>query len=281
MFISWAAPRYKINTIKVTMNALCDWCKSVGSDTSSVMNKVTKELLSTVEREQGSEGLPVGKLGMTKAVLKLIISWCAEKARNCDHGWPHLFYRDICWLVIEFFTSIRRSELIALKMSDVVLRGTSTTSHISINIRKSKTDKKGEGIAVAISGATSEGWDLFSKVERYKNIRLEMGASPNDPFLVGWDLDQMCLGPKALANGQALAARMRTLLKDILQKIPGLDINPEAYGMHSLRRGGVVAAWAAGVDVEKNRHHGLWKSDAFRSYLTAGLDIKLSVTAAM
>ena len=121
----------------------------------------------------------------------------------------------------------------------------------------------------------------YSKIERYEQTRLEMGASPEDPFLVSWDLDHMQLSPNGLTNGQALAARMRKLLGDIMHETPGLDINPYSYGMHSLRRGGVVAAWAAGVDLENIRCHGRWKSDAFRSYLTAGLDIKLAVTAAM
>jgi hypothetical protein len=79
-----------------------------------------------------------------------------------------------------------------------------------------------------------------------------------------------------------LADRLKDLLLSIKPIHPHLDINPQAYGMHSLRRGGVVAAWQSGqVDVEKIKAHGRWKSDAVRSYMTAGLDIKLSVAAAM
>lgn len=91
----------------------------------------------------------------------------------------------------------------------------------------------------------------------------------------------MRLGSTRIANGQALAVRLKGYLTELRDKYPGIAVNPASYGMHSLRRGGVVAAWKAGVDIEKIRMHGRWRSDAVRVYMTAGLDIKLSVTAAM
>jgi hypothetical protein len=51
--------------------------------------------------------------------------------------------------------------------------------------------------------------------------------------------------------------------------------------MHSLRRGGTVAAWAGGMDIEKLKAHGRWRSDAIKAYLTASIEIKLSVTLSM
>ena len=82
-------------------------------------------------------------------------------------------------------------------------------------------------------------------------------------------------------TSQALATRLKTLLTRLIQQVSGLDVNPSDYGMHSLRRGGTIAAWAAGVDVEKIKAHGRWRSEAVRVYMTAGPDIKLSVTSAM
>jgi hypothetical protein len=51
--------------------------------------------------------------------------------------------------------------------------------------------------------------------------------------------------------------------------------------MHSLRRGGTVAAWAAGMDKARLMAHGRWRSNAIKAYLTASLAIKLSVTQSM
>lgn len=63
---------------------------------------------------------------------------------------------------------------------------------------------------------------------------------------------------------------------------PTIADNPSSYGMHSLRRGGVVAAWQAGVDIERLKAHGRWRSDAIiRSYMTGNTAIKLSVTRCM
>ena len=77
------------------------------------------------------------------------------------------------------------------------------------------------------------------------------------PFLVGRDLDTLRQKKEGLANGEALASRLHKHLQDLLQIHPDLVVNPQSYGMHSLRRGGVLAAWQAGVDIEKKiRAHG-------------------------
>lgn len=280
LFVAWASTRYKISTIKVTMSALIDWCKSKSVTSLAVTSKEVKDLLATVAREQGEAGVPVGKTGMSKGSLAHLLTWCAQAARM-DTTFASLYFRDSCWLVLGFFGMLRRSELIALKMTDVTLPGIGATRHIMLRIRKSKTDKRSAGASVLIAGTTQEGWDLLGKVQRYQNIRLGMGAQPEDPFLVGWDLDTLTLGKSAIKSGQGLATRLKKLLSDVVLRVRGLDLNPATYGMHSLRRGGVVAAWGAGVDLEKIKAHGRWRSDAVRAYLTAGTDIKLSVTAAM
>ena len=109
------------------------------------------------------------------------------------------------------------------------------------------------------------------------NHRLKQGAKADSSLFSKWDLD-LQQSDSALANGQALAARLRTYLVHAQESHPGLTINVNSYGMHSLRRGGVTAAWEAGMDVSKLKAHGRWKSEAIRVYLEATLPIKLSVT---
>ena len=96
-----------------------------------------------------------------------------------------------------------------------------------------------------------------------------------------WDLDNYQLGFTKLGSGQALAQRLKLYLQQLKIRHPALSVNPNSYGMHSLRRGGVVAAWGAGVELKKIKAHGRWKSDAVRAYMQATLPIKLSVTQAM
>ena len=281
LFIGWAASRYKISTIRTTLNAVADWGKAnLAQDSTNVFNLSTKRMLRSLEIEQGPTGLPVGKKGMTKENLGLLIAYAAHQARSHPHM-ASLYHRDIAMMVIGFFGLLRRSELIALRMGEVSFPGINGKKHTRLHIRKSKTDPAGVGAEILISGSTKDGWTLHDKIRRFYNLRLEMGAQPEDPFLVRWDLDRFSLSKHALQTGQALASRLKSLIRGLRDTIPGLNINPEAYGMHSLRRGGTVAAWAAGVDMEKIKAHGRWRSEAVRVYLTAGPDIKLSVTAAM
>ena len=278
LFIAWGASRYKYNTILSTVSALIDWCISKGAPRDSLTCSAVTRLLKTVKAEQGPAGLPFGKTGMSKDLLGKLLTHVAVEAKSRPTFAPLLF-RDSAWLVLGFFGLLRRSELVALRMSDVVLTGTGTNSFITVRIRHSKTDRQGAGVDVLITGHTCGGWDLTSKVARFQKLRLLAGAGPEDPFLVGWDLDTLRQKKKGLANGEA--SRLHKHLHDLLQIHPDLVVNPQSYGMHNLRRGGVLAAWKAGVDIEKIRAHGRWKSDAVRAYMTAGWDIKLAVTPVM
>jgi hypothetical protein len=82
LFISWAASRYKFNTIQSTLSALIDWHKSKGVSYEGVSNKAVKELMQTIKAEQGPQGLPVGKQGMSKPVLKLLLGYLQRQKRT-------------------------------------------------------------------------------------------------------------------------------------------------------------------------------------------------------
>jgi hypothetical protein len=71
MFITWAAGKYKYNTIASTMSV--DWHKSKGIEYLAISCRSTKEMLATVKAEQGPAGLSAGKQGLTKAMLKLLL----------------------------------------------------------------------------------------------------------------------------------------------------------------------------------------------------------------
>lgn len=282
LFIAWAGKRYKISTIKSTMAALSNWCKSKGVDPKPcISNPQVKQLIATTEAEQGPAGLPVGKAGMSKALLGLLWSHCAKEARG-DPNRAQLYCRDIAWLLLGFYGMLRRSELVALSMGDVEITGMGSASpHIKLTIRTSKTDRRGAGAEVFIAASTQEGWDLAAAVASYFNLRMQAGACASDPFLVTWDPKAQRLTGERFKTSQALSDRLQSLLTTLTMLHPGIPVNPASYGMHSLRRGGVLAAWAGGVDIEKIKVHGRWASDAVRAYMTAGMSIKLLVTRAM
>ena len=284
MFIAWAATKYKFQTVRSTVDALADWCKSKSAPTDSIRCKSVSELMKTAQLESGPSGLPQGKQGMSTALLEALVAHLGALKR-ADTTMAPLHTRDIAWLLLGFYGMLRRSELIGLKMHDVTLTGLDASSgHITLRVSKSKTDRQGVGALVHIAGVTGRHRaDLWSPVKRYLDLRLAAGARPTDPFLVAWDLDNYRLSQdRPLTTSQALASQLTRHLKRLKQTYPGMPICPVAYGMHSLRRGGVLAAWEAGVDIHLIKAHGRWRSDnGMRPYMTAGLEIKLQVTSRM
>jgi hypothetical protein len=172
-----------------------------------------------------------------------------------------LCHRDRAWLALGFFGLLRRSELIALQMRDLQFVHHTSKPHLLVTIRRSKTDNVGAGQQVSLAHKTASGIGIWQLVHTWYQARLDQGASEGDPFLTAWDLDARAMGHKPLRTGEALANRLRAHLQSLKQKYPHLSLNVQSYAMHSLRRGGTVAAWEAGVDRDTIKGHGRWKSE--------------------
>jgi integrase len=281
LFIGYAASKYKVSTIRVTLAALVDWHKSKGADHASVSpaHPDIRPLLTTLENHAGPAGLPQGKQGMSRELLLLTLRH-VHAMQSTDRANAQLYLRDWNWLALGYFGMFRRSELVALKLSDVTIH-TTPTPHITLRIRKSKADQRGAGATVTLVAITRDHIRLADKLSELLTVRKQNGAGPSDPLFPSWDLDTRTLSrTAALSSGQALAKRL-TLYLTTLAKTYNVSVNPQSYGMHSLRRGGVVAAWAAKLDLERIKSHGRWRSSAVNAYLVADLPIRLSVSAAM
>ena len=128
----------------------------------------------------------------------------------------------------------------------------------------------------------SRGLSIWDTVWRYKEYRRQQGAADCDPFLTAWDFKARRLSDNSpISSGQTLAERLRTYLTLLKRWNPALSLCPQSYGMHSLRRGGVVAAWESGVPIELLMVHGRWRSRAIMAYLQATVAHQLTVSAAM
>ena len=280
MFITWAAGKYKYNTIASTMSALVDWHKSKGIEYPAINSKRTKDLLATIKAEQGPAGLPAGKQGLTKAMLKLLLVHLHRQSKKTP-DMSHIYLRDECAFLLGFYGMLRRSEIASLTLDDVTTGSTNGRPYVELNIRKSKTDRGCVGASVTIAGVTSDGIDIVGPLQRYIMQRTKHAPSQTAPLFTSWDLDTKALTAATPLSGQALAIRLRQHLETIKAKHPDIEVNPSSYGMHSLRRGGVIAAWEAGVDLEKIKSHGRWRSDAVRAYMQATRAIRLQVTSRM
>ena len=280
LFISWAAGKYKYNTIQSTISALADWHKSKGIEHTAISCRATKTLLATVKTTQGPAGLPAGKQGLTKPMLRLLITYLHNQAK-AEPSTAELLLRDECVVLLGFYGMLRRSEIVALTLEDVRTGTADDKPYVELHIKKSKTDRGRVGATVTITGNTSDGINILKPLTRYLEARAEHAPSQTSPLFTAWDLDSLTCKAATALTGQALAKRLQLHLKALKAKYPNIQVNPCSYGMHSLRRGGVIAAWEAGVDIEKIKSHGRWRSDAVRAYMQATRTIRLMVTSCM
>ncbi|WIA16725.1 hypothetical protein OEZ85_013379 [Tetradesmus obliquus] len=192
-----------------------------------------------------------------------------------------LYLKDTCWVLLGFFGMLRRPEIIALQMRDITLDSSAEQKCVERHIRRSKNDRRGEGVVVTIVGTTNNGIRIADLMEEWLALRQHSSAPPTDPLSPKWDLDNLCIPNSPIKSAQALNLCLKTYLTDLKAKYPSLPVNPSTYGMHSLRRGGVMAAWLAGVDVEKIKAHGRWRSDAVRAYMQTTRIMRMVVTQTM
>lgn len=280
LFLSWAAAKYKFNTIQSTLSALIDWHKSKDIPYTAISCQATKQLLATIKSEQGPAGLPAGKQGLTKNMLRLLLAYL-HKTGAQQPDMQELLLRDECAVLLGFYGMLRRSEIVALTLEDVKFGTFKGKKYVEVTIRRSKTDRGRVGASVTITGTTCDGIDIAGPLEHYMHIRAAQMPTPTSPFLVRWDLDAKTGRSDTGITGQALARRLQQHLRSLKRKYPSIRVNPDSYGMHSLRRGGVTAAWEAGIDIEKIKAHGRWRSDAVRTYMQANRSIRLMVTCNM
>jgi hypothetical protein len=166
-------------------------------------------------------------------------------------------------------------------MRDIVIGRSGDTPYVELRIRTSKTDKRSVGATVTITGRTKDNIRVADLLNEWLAVRSKAGPGPEDPLFTAWDLDAFAPSNSPIKSGQALALRLNKHLTEMKQAHPQIAINPATYGMHSLRRGGVMAAWKAGVDVEKIKAHGRWKSDAIKAYMHTTRQMRLMVTTSM
>ena len=281
LFMAWASGRYKVGTIESTLSAIKDWHKSKGADYSHLCTDTIKNLLNAIKIQQGPEGIPKGKVGLTKPILRLLVKYLAVKRKGADQHTQWLHLRDLTWILLGFYGMLQRSEIIALKMEDIKVGGEGEGKFVELHIRKSKTDQRGQGAQVTITGTTTDGIRIADYVQAWLSFRKTAKAQSSDPVFTAWDLDARRLSSSPIKTGQALAERLKLHLTALVQRYPDISVNPKAYGMHSLRRGGVMAAWQAGVTVERIKAHGRWQSDAVRAYMHTRRNMRLQVTQCM
>jgi site-specific recombinase XerD len=191
---------------------------------SPVGSESIKATLSGIRRSTGAA--PVRKKAATSdIVLSMAGTVGGESLRQL---------RDRAILLIGFSSAMRRSELVALDISDLDW----TSEGVLLHIRRSKTDQEGLGQSVAVPrGATA------CPVAALRAWIEASGITEGAVFRRIWNKRAQRVSAERL-NGRAVAVIVKAGARRL-----GFDVS--AFGAHSLRSGLVTSAVKRGVSLLK------------------------------
>ena len=170
--------------------------------------------------------------------------------------------------LLAFAGFLRCEELLKLVCADVEFN----QEGLVLSIKSSKTDqfREGASLVVARTGASTCPVEMM---ERYFRMgRLSVGSHDR----VFRAVVRTKEGERLRKSGGLSYSRLRELL---LEKISQLGMDPQLFGMHSLRAGGATAAANAGVPDRLFKRHGRWRSESAKDgYVKDSVEKRLSVS---
>ena len=178
--------------------------------------------------------------------------------------------RMICACLVAFSGFLRSSELLNIRISDIVFN----VSYMAIFIECSKTDKYRDGAWVMIAKTGTK----LCPVENVKKL-IKWGNLVNDDYL----FCNICL----TKNGYRVRKTNRKMSYSNLRELFIEALNPHVsdvkkYCLHSLRSGGASAAANNGVKDRMFKRHGRWVSEnAKDGYIKDSIDERLSVSLSL
>lgn len=175
----------------------------------------------------------------------------------------------VCLLAFAGF--LRCEELLKLECADVEFNA----QGLLLNITSSKTDQFREGASLVIA-RTGLSTCPVAMMERYFQLGKLCIGSHDKVFRA---IVHTKSGETLRKTGELSYTRLRELL---LAKIAQLGMNPELFGMHSLRAGGATAAANAGVPDRLFKRHGRWRSESAKDgYVKDSVDKRLAVSKSL
>lgn len=161
---------------------------------------------------------------------------------------------------------LRESEAVSLEFANVTVNTLKGEEYLTILVVMSKTDQLSIGHTVLLAKGTSMWLCPLSWFRIYCGCR-----SLTERFLF-----------HSVPNKRGEVSKLANttpcfIVKAALAKI---GANPDLYGSHSCRRGGVTAAVEAEVNMLLIARHGNWKSTAVYLYVADSIERKLLVSRA-
>lgn len=229
----------KVSTIRLRLSAIAAAHRAAGLSLDLKHPRIAR-IMEGITRTLGSRPTPVAPI---------LAGELAAMARALPA--TPLGARDRALLLIGFGAALRRSELVALDLSDV-----DVMEHgLRIFIRSSKSDQEGRGQAIGIHRSVDP---LLCPVRAYEAWLGLRGWSPGPLFqqiIRGGSIRPARLSDRGVARIVKAAARR-------------IGLDPERYAGHSLRAGLATSASNAGADLvqimSQTRHRSV---DTARRYV--------------
>lgn len=178
--------------------------------------------------------------------------------------------RIICACLLAFSGFLRSSELLSIKVSDIVFFQT----YMSIFIESSKTDKYRDGSWITIA---KTGTCLCPVVNIQKFI--SWSSLKNDDFVF---CNLNCSKERYSVRKVNKAMSYTTLREEFLRALKPHVKDVKQYCLHSLRSGGATVAANKGVKDRLFKRHGRWLSDSAKDgYVKDDLNERLSVSLSL
>jgi integrase len=212
---------------------------------SPTATPVVREVMKGIRRKKGSAQDRAAPL--TVEVLKKVLDSTAMRPYDPETGRVRpAVLRDRALLLLGFAGALRRSELSALRASDLDF---SEDGGVLVTVRSSKTDAAGEGAVVPVPYGSGEETCPVRSLERWLDYSGRAGEEP-----VFCPIDRH----GNLKKGRPLSGDG---INDVVKKrVEGAGLDPDRYSGHSLRAGLPTSASRARVGMEGWMPHTRHKS---------------------
>ena len=224
------------------------------TDNSPSVSPLVREMKKTITRLTPPS---TAKLPVTPDMLKRLAFLVKPTYKSI---------RDFYIVLLMFLGFMRESEAAALSYSDVWIERVDDRDVLFVYVEKMKNDQDRIGHTIVISEAHGSPINPAAWHKLYTSAR--GGGHANAPFF-----------NTAIGARKGLAPTTPNhIIKRLLRSI---NIDPDPYGSHSLRRGGVTAAVAKGIEMRLVARHGNWRSNAVYTYVSDSISQRLSVSQAL
>lgn len=259
MYLSSMIDTGKSDKVISAMFYAIKWYHNINDLKDPTDSSIVKNILECAKRINSKPTLKKDVI-TTEHLVKL----CDMYQNNNDP----IDLRDLTMILLCYSGFLRFSEASCLKCCDVVFK----SNHLSICIRKSKTDcyRQGNNIVIAKGSTSACPYTMLQRYIACANLKLGSDSYLFKPACRSGSKCFLLEKDKKLSYSRA----RECIIKKLRLVAPELHL-----GTHSLRASGATTAANSGVSDRCLKRHGRWKSDLAKdSYIEDSLDKRLFIT---